>query len=212
MLIRLIRLIGLARRPARAALVLLAVLCLPFAACSDSKKPELNLQSANPPTTAFPADGSATTVAGGSGANTPTTVAKSGGASATTAPPAANSGSSGNAGQPPPPGPTTSTSTPLPQGQFPSKASVSKGCINPGGSQTVSVQTVSNAVVTYVMTYSDQSSHGNNNGGLADSKGKYSDTFVVSPEAPKGTAWVHASSGTKEKGTSFAEVSFTVGC
>ena len=186
--------------------VMAVLLCLPLAACSESSKEvKVGSSGAQAPSTSAPSP-STTTVAAGSGA-TPTTTPR-GGSPVTTAPARVSSGSANTTPPTTAAGPTTS----LPEGQFPSKASVNKTCIAPGASQTVSVQTVSNAVVTYVMTYSDQRSHGNNNGGLADGKGKYADSFVVGPDAPKGTAWVHFSSGTKEKGTSFAEASFTVGC
>ena len=188
-------------------LIVVTCLALALAACSEKHGPQ------TAPLTSEATTSTTTVVLGSSGnAAAPATTVPKGGSTATTAPPTTAAPAAAAGSQPPAQGDTPPTSTPLPQGQFPSKASVKKSCVNPGGEQTLSVETVQNAVVTYVMTYSDQRSHKNSNGGLADDKGKYADTFVVAADAPNGTAWVHVSSGTKEKGTSFAEASFTVGC
>jgi hypothetical protein len=76
----------------------------------------------------------------------------------------------------------------------------------------VTVQTAAEAVVTYVTSYADGDSHGDNGGGLANASGKYSDNFVIDPQSPRGEATVTATSSKRGKGVSFAQTTFTVGC
>jgi hypothetical protein len=82
--------------------------------------------------------------------------------------------------------------------------------VKPGDRQVLSVKTRADAAVAYVTQYSDDDSHGENGGGASDSDGKFSDEFVVDPDAPDGVATVTVTS--QKDGVSFAQVKFTVNC
>ena len=106
---------------------------------------------------------------------------------------------------------TTTTKATLPPGQFKVTVTMGEECVNPGGPQTVKIQARPGAVVTWVTEYSDGDSHHNNNGGIADSKGSYTDSYVVDIAAPDGEATVTATVSTKDKGVAFGRALFAVG-
>lgn len=109
-------------------------------------------------------------------------------------------------------GVTTTTSPPLPQGAWKSTVTFGKACLNPGGLQTITVRTRGDAVVTYTSIYSDNTSHGDNGGGIADSSGKFVDQYAVHANAPRGKVTITAESSKKGEGQSIVQASFMVGC
>jgi len=143
-----------------------------------------------------PAGATATTLKTGTGA-------KAGGATATTGAPAGGNTT-----------PTTAaSSTPqtMPPGDFPSTATFDNKCVNPGGSQRIHVQTIPNASVAYLVVYSDGKNHGGSHGGIADGSGKFSESFKLDPDAPKGQATGYAVSSDSKGKRSTATATFNVG-
>lgn len=99
--------------------------------------------------------------------------------------------------------PTDESDTPAraPSGEHPFRFEVelSMRCVRHGESMTIEVQTEPDASVAYHAVYAGEEGgavppygegHGGNGGDPADSEGRYSDTWVVGPDAPEGPARV----------------------
>ena len=157
------------------------------------------------PTTTTTVSPSQSQASGGSSRSAPTTAPRVAAGGSTATPPPTAGGSSGGAGA------STTTST-LPDGAFHSTTTVGKKCVKPGETETIAVTTIPNAVVTWIINYSDGKGHDNSGGGIADGKGKFNDQFVVNPSAPPGKAIVYVTTGTKASGPSFSNATFTVNC
>lgn len=108
-------------------------------------------------------------------------------------------------------GPTTTTTIPE-GGAFKSTVTVGKKCVEPGGTQTLTVETKPFAAVAWVMRYSDERAHDGHGGGAAQGDGEYNDKFIVPPDAPKGEAILQVSVNHREFGGSVTYTRFTVGC
>jgi len=111
--------------------------------------------------------------------------------------------STGNAFSPP---------SSLPPGDFTTRVSFEKPCLEPGGSQHITVSTEAGAAVAYTVLYADRKNHGGNSGGIADSHGKFRDVFVVASDAPRGAATAYVVVTTSDHRQSNATGQFRVGC
>jgi hypothetical protein len=177
-------------------------------ACGSSSPSKIK-SAAGETTTSISSDAAGPSTGGQSQAAGATTTtlkagagAKAGGATTTVAPPGGNTS------------PTTAApSTPqtMPPGDFPSTATFDNKCVNPAGSQRIHVQTVPNASVAYLVVYSDGKNHGGSHGGIADGSGKFSESFKVAPDAPKGQATGYAVSSDSQGKRSTATATFNVG-
>lgn len=181
---------------------LVAVVALLAAACGDDKPTRNATSSTTSPTTST----TLFTTTTGAGVVGATTTARAGSSGATTTV-AAGSGQATTTA----PSGGSRTTTSLPQA-YKSTATVSKKCANPGSTQTLTVKTLPDAIVAYNTVYSDGDSHGDNAGGVANSDGTYTDSYTVDLQAPKGQATITATSQHNQKGVSFAQTTFTVGC
>jgi hypothetical protein len=120
---------------------------------------------------------------------TSTTVAQTGAATSSTSTVAASHAKA--AAVPPPPDQRVNISTGLPV-----KASLASSCVKPGGKQTINVDIGQEGGVAYNSYYSDGKTggmdgyYGGNNGAQVDKSGKYTDTWVVAPNAPAGLVLV----------------------
>jgi hypothetical protein len=86
-------------------------------------------------------------------------------------------------------------------------ATVSPTCARRGDTMTIDVSTLGGAGVAYNAMYAGEESgaappygngHGGNNGGSADQRGHWTDTWVVGASAPEGAARVEVVVGTEE--------------
>lgn len=104
-------------------------------------------------------------------------------------------------------------------GLFPLPATVQlrETCVPPGGKQTITIRTEPKSAAGYDSVYSDGKSgimegfYGGNNGGYADDKGVYTDTWVVGANAPAGKVTVRVMAGQQGFRHFEGETSFTVG-
>ena len=130
--------------------------------------------------------GKGATAARPASAEPSTTVANAGAAAPTTAPP-----KTVGAAAAPPDDKRVNISTGLPV-----KASLSSSCVKPGDKQTVTVDIGQEGGVAYNSYYSDGKTggsdgfYGGNNGGNTDKVGRYTDTWVIAPNAPAGAVLV----------------------
>jgi hypothetical protein len=74
---------------------------------------------------------------------------------------------------------------------------VTPACVTPGGRATVTVKTEPNIAVAYHAMYAGSrggatppygSGYGGNDKGMTDGEGRYSSSWIVSPQAPPGPA------------------------
>lgn len=91
-------------------------------------------------------------------------------------------------------------------------ASLSKSCVTPGGTETLTIHAEPDFQVSFDTQYSDGKDGGVYGGkslGKTNSDGVYSNTWTVSPAAPAGQVivWVAAS---KDKETAFRQPTFVV--
>jgi hypothetical protein len=118
------------------------------------------------------------------------------------------------------PGQTTTTASPasttttlriVEGGDFETKVTVSKQCLDPGDQQTVKIETEARTGVTYVVAYAPGSPGGDSNASTANADGQYTDTFKVRTDVKPGTATVQVSVQASQGRRSFAGVRFQVG-
>lgn len=100
----------------------------------------------------------------------------------------------------------------------PVTASLSPTCTIPGGEFTVTIETRPEIVVTYHAIYAGEEGgaaepfgkgHGGNNAGYSDEQGRYTDTWVVSPDAPIGEGRVEVFAGDEGK-VGYVPVTFEI--
>ena len=81
---------------------------------------------------------------------------------------------------------------------FPLAGTITPACVRPGGRATIVVQTLSKSAVAYDTYYSDGKTGGTppfgdglggNASGLTDANGRYTSSWIVSPNAPPGAAY-----------------------
>jgi hypothetical protein len=91
---------------------------------------------------------------------------------------------------------------------------LSSKCVEPGGSQTLTVVTTPGYFLAYNTQYSD-GSDGSKHGGVGTaqvpSSGTYRATFVVTPDAPRGQAIVFIAISGRKNTTAFRQPTFMVG-
>jgi len=185
--------------------VLVVALGASVAACGGSSKSSAKSKSASAILTSTTVPGASTTVRAGAGSGGPTTTALKGAAQSGTGTPGGAS-------------PSTSVSVPK-IGSLKVTVSLSRLCIKPGESQTITVKvdTKEKVAVAYNTVYSDGNNwkagpgyYGGNKGGVVDDgSGTYKDTWVLSPKAAPGPAQVAVFATQKDNGGS-ASSGFTV--
>lgn len=106
---------------------------------------------------------------------------------------------------------TTTTIRIVEGGDFETKVTVSKQCLDPGDQQTIKIETMSRTALTYVVAYAPGSPGGDSNAGTANADGQYTDTFKVRADAKPGIATVQVSVQASQGRRSFAGVRFQVG-
>jgi hypothetical protein len=105
---------------------------------------------------------------------------------------------------------------PGPKGQLEMKASLAESCVRPGGTQTITVLIRPKSGVGYDTVYSDGKSgmmeghYGGNFGGIVDESGKWSHSWVITPNAPAGKVQVNVLGGHMDYGHAQATLYFTV--
>lgn len=101
---------------------------------------------------------------------------------------------------------------------FPITASLDRDCVTLGGEITITVDAGENTGVAYQAMYHGGESgaeppygdgHGGNGGDMTDDDGQFEETWVVSPTAPIGPAWVDVVAG-RDGGYSTTTVPFEV--
>lgn len=119
---------------------------------------------------------------------------------------------------PEPASPATHDAVPEQHSDFPMTASLDKDCVLPGGSLTIFVEAGRNTGVGYHAVYAGGEGgaeppyghgHGGNGGDLTDDRGRYQDTWLVSPTAPIGPARVDVVAG-RDGGFSTSVLHFDV--
>ena len=99
---------------------------------------------------------------------------------------------------------TTHDEPPEQHSDFPMTASLDRDCVVPGGNVTIFIEAGENTGVGYHAVYAGGEGgadppyghgHGGNSGDLTDERGRYQDTWVVSPTAPIGPARVDVVAG-----------------
>jgi hypothetical protein len=120
------------------------------------------------------------------------------------------------------PAPAQLTFTPDPS--VTATVSLSKTCVHPGDTMTLTVNTIPKGAVAYVAIYSDGNNgskgfgggYGGNDGGKADANGMYTSTWTFAPNTPTGPArvdvYVNDMGKQNYKGTNFMVKSPTGAC